>query len=158
MSYQEVTQTSWGQRIGSTFKGALTGIILFFVGTGLLYWNEGNFIKTRNLIYEAAAAMVSVDNIDKLDASLNGKLIHATAEATTKEVLHDEEFGVNLNAIALNRDVEYYQWVEDKSEETRDKVGGGKETITTYTYRKEWTSSPVNSDIQVIGDEIINWH
>jgi hypothetical protein len=33
-----------------------------------------------------------------------------------------------------------YQWKESKETETRKKLGGGEETVTTYTYRKEWSS------------------
>jgi hypothetical protein len=35
-----------------------------------------------------------------------------------------------------------YAWVESEHSETRDQVGGGTRTETTYTYNKEWTSSP----------------
>ena len=38
-----------------------------------------------------------------------------------------------------------YQWVETSHSETKQKLGGGEETVTTYTYSKEWRSSPVNS-------------
>lgn len=74
-----------------------------------------------------------------------GKLIHATAVAKTDEVLTDPDYGLSVNAIRLERDVEYYQWVEHSSSETKDKIGGGQETTTTYTYSKEWVSGPVDS-------------
>ena len=31
-----------------------------------------------------------------------------------------------------------YQWVEDSKSETQKTLGGGEETVTTYTYKKEW--------------------
>lgn len=35
--------------------------------------------------------------------------------------------------------------MEHSQTETKDKVGGAQETVTTYTYSKEWVSRPVNS-------------
>ena len=48
-------------------------------------------------------------------------------------------------AIKLNRKVEYYQWIENSKSETRDKIGGGQETVTTYTYESKWVDKPVKS-------------
>ena len=89
--------------------------------------------------------MEKVLDVSEIDPSLHGKLIHACAFADTKDILTDGLFGVSENAIAISRKVEYYQWVEHSTTETRDRIGGGQETITTYTYEKDWTSSPVNS-------------
>lgn len=33
-----------------------------------------------------------------------------------------------------------YQWVERKRDEEEDKLGGGKEIRTTYTYQQQWSS------------------
>ena len=38
-----------------------------------------------------------------------------------------------------------YQWQEESRSETRTKLGGGEETVTTYTYTKVWSSSPIDS-------------
>jgi hypothetical protein len=38
-----------------------------------------------------------------------------------------------------------YQWKEEKQTETRDKIGGGQETITRYRYVKEWSSNRIDS-------------
>jgi hypothetical protein len=38
-----------------------------------------------------------------------------------------------------------YQWIEEEKSETRKKLGGGEETVTTYEYKKDWSSSPVDS-------------
>jgi hypothetical protein len=60
-------------------------------------------------------------------------------------MLTDGDFGISEQAISLIRKVEYYQWVEQTKQERKDKLGGSEEITTTYTYKKEWTSSPVNS-------------
>ena len=41
-------------------------------------------------------------------------------------------------AIRLKRLVEIYQWKEKKEESKQTKLGGGEETVTTYTYTKAW--------------------
>jgi hypothetical protein len=145
MAYVETTTKSYGQRLSGSFKGIGTGILMFIAGTILLFWNEGNFVKTQKAINEAQGVVQHVDDVSAIDASLNGKLIHATAFADTKDVLTDDLFGVSVPAVKLKRAVEYYQWEEKSDSKTRDKVGGGQETVTTYTYEKKWSGSPVAS-------------
>jgi hypothetical protein len=72
-------------------------------------------------------------------------MVHAIGDASTAEILSDGLFGISLNAINLSRNVEYYQWTEQSKEEKKEKIGGGQEITTTYTYSKKWVSSPINS-------------
>ena len=146
MAYQETKTTSYGQRLTGSIKGIASGFVMLIIGTIVLFWNEGNFVKTQKSIQEAEGAVVRLTDVSSIDPSLNGKLIHATAFANTDEVLTDGLFGVSETAIAINRKVEYYQYKENSQSTTKDKIGGGQETVTTYTYEKEWTSSPVNSE------------
>ena len=145
MAYQVKTTTSYGSRLSNSLKGVVTGFIMFIAGTVLLFWNEGNFVKTKKSIQEAEKVVVRVDDVSNVDPALNGKLIHATAFANTEDVLTDDEFGVSERAISISRKVEYYQYVEHSKSEKKDKIGGGEETITTYTYEQQWVSKPVNS-------------
>lgn len=145
MAYTETTSTSYGQRLAGSAKGMIGGLLVFIIGTGLLWWNEGRTVRTAKAIGDAASHVESVADVSKVDASLNGKLIHASAFADTKDTLTDDLFGVCEQAIKLDRKVEYYQWVEHSQRKKRDKVGGGEETITTYTYEQEWVKKPVNS-------------
>ncbi len=145
MAYQEVTKTSYGSRLGNSLKGILTGLVLLVAAIVLLWWNEGRAVKVSKMLKAAETECVDVASVDSVDPALEGKLIHATAVAKTDEVLTDPDYGLSVNAIRLERDVEYYQWVEHSSSETKDKIGGGQETTTTYTYSKEWVSGPVDS-------------
>ena len=147
MAYQEVTKTSYGSRLGSSLKGIGSGLLLFVLATVLLWWNEGRAVKTAKMLKTAATECVDVADVSRVDPALNGKLIHATALAKTDETLTDPDYGISVsNAIWLRRSAEYYQWVEHSTSETKDKIGGGQETVTTYTYSREWVSSPVNSN------------
>ena len=145
MAYQEVTTTGYGSRVGNSFKAIGSGILLFCLGTALLWWNEGRAVKTEKMLDEAGSAYVEMENPNKKDASLEGELICGTAMATTEDSLTDKEFGIGAKAIALKRTVEYYQWVEHAQQKKEDKLGGKEVTTTTYTYSKEWTSRPVES-------------
>ena len=145
MAYTETKTTSYGKRVGNSFKGIAGGFICFILGTILLVWNEGRFVKRQATIGEAERKCVSVDDVSKIDKDLNGELIHATAKADTTNTLVDVEFGVSVVAIKLNRSVEYYQWEEFKSTKKKDNVGGSETTTTTYTYKKDWAGKPIDS-------------
>ena len=118
---------------------------MFVIGTALLWWNEGRAVKTEKMLDEAGSKYVEMENPNKKDASLEGELICGTAMATTEDSLSDAQFGIGAKAIALRRSVEYYQWVEHAQEKTEDKLGGKQVTTTTYTYSKQWVSSPIQS-------------
>jgi hypothetical protein len=72
-------------------------------------------------------------------------LIHVVGEVAVTEPLSDPEFGVAATGVKLTRLVEMYQWQEEAKSETRTKLGGGEETVTTYTYTKGWSSEPIDS-------------
>ena len=145
MAYQEVTRTSYGSRVKSSFAGIGTGILLFFAGTALLWWNEGRAVKTTKMLNEAQGVTVEMPDVKKVNPEFEGQLVHATGLATTTDSLVDTQYGVGAVAIQLAHTVEYYQWVENVKEEKKDKLGGAQETVRTYTYEQRWTSSPVNS-------------
>ena len=131
--------------MGRSFKSIGSSFILFCAATVLLWWNEGNAVKTEKMLNEAEGAYVDMENPNKKDASLDGELVCATALATTEDSLSDGQFGIGAKAISLQRKVEYYQWTEHVQESSEDKLGGKEVTTTTYTYTKEWTSEPIQS-------------
>jgi hypothetical protein len=145
MAYTETTTTGYGTRVGNSFKQIGTGFLMFLAGTVLLWWNEGRTVKTGDAIVEAQQATVEMEHPDKMDASLEGKMVHATGNAIANGILNDGTFPVAGNFTKLDREVEYYQWVERKEEKKRDKLGGGEETVTTYYYDRKWVDEPVNS-------------
>ena len=145
MAYQEVTTTGYGTQVGNSFKAIGSGFLMFVLGTALLWWNEGRAVKTEKMLDEAGNAYVEMENPNKKDASLEGELICGTAMATTEDSLVDAQFGIGAKAISIRRNVEYYQWVEHSQTKREDKLGGKEVTTTTYTYTKEWVSSPIES-------------
>lgn len=138
------THTSWFSRIGSSVAGVLIGLLLLAAAIFGLFWNEGRAVKTARSLAEGAGLVVSVPNT-AVSPSNEGKLVHITGPLAIAEPLSDAEFGVSTPGVRLERRVEMYQWVEDSESETRTKLGGGEETVTTYTYARQWSDDPVDS-------------
>ena len=145
MAYQETSRQSYGNKVKNSFQGILWGIVLIIAGTVILWWNEGRAVKASDALKDFQKNYVELSDISKIDPEFEGKAVHATGIATTNDTLRDATFGIAVNAMSLERNVEYYQWAEQSSSESKDKLGGSTETTTTYTYEPEWTDSPVNS-------------
>ncbi|MCU0290703.1 MAG: TMEM43 family protein [Thermoanaerobaculaceae bacterium] len=143
-TFTEVTSRSWGSKLGSSIKGVFGGLVIAALGIALLWWNEGRAVTTARGLKEGARTVVSVTP-DRVDGGNDGKLVHMTGEATTTDSLADPDCGVRVQAVALRRTVEMYQWKEEKKSETRKKLGGGDETVTTYSYSKVWSEDAIDS-------------
>ena len=142
--FSEVSSESWFGRIGSSIVGVLFGLVFVLVAIAVLCWNEKNAVTTAKSLKEGAAAVVSAEPAT-VDPANEKKLIHVTGDATTAEVLSDPTFGISANALRLTRNVDMYQWKEEEKSETRNKLGGGTETVKTYTYEKTWSDKRIDS-------------
>jgi len=143
--FSEVSSQGWLGRIVESIKGVAIGILLFLISIPLLAWNEYRAVTTYESLKEGGGALVSVD-AGKVDPDNEGKFIHLTGEAKTDETLEDPDFHVSAaKVIHLKRKVEMYQWKENKTEKTEKKLGGRKETTTTYSYEKVWSEKPIDS-------------
>ena len=141
-----VTSTeSWFSRIGSSVKGIFAGIVLFVAGFPVLFWNEGRAVDTAKAIDEGEGECISLESPAAIDPAMNGKLVHLTGKADTADILADGEFGVSVKAISLERKVEMFQWVEESSTSEKKNLGGSVTKTTTYSYKKDWCESAVDS-------------
>ena len=143
-NFTEVTSQGWGSRLLESIKGVLVGAAFFLGSFPLLWWNEGRAVKTAKSLEEGAGAVISVAS-DRVDTGNQGKLVHVSGQATTSETLSDPEFGISVPAIRLERVTETYQWDEDEKSETKNKLGGGTETVKTYSYTKVWSEKLIDS-------------
>jgi hypothetical protein len=143
-SYTATSNTGWFGRIGGAIKGIFIGIILIIVSFPVLFLNEGRAVKTQKTLEEGASSVVKV-SAEAVDAKNEGKLVYLSGSATSEGTLSDDQFKVTSDALKLRRKVEFYQWKEEKKTETRKKLGGGEETVTTYDYVKKWSERPINS-------------
>ena len=143
-SFTETTSVSWFGRLRNSVGGVVIGLVLIIGMVVLLFWNEGRAVTTARSLAEGAGAVVSV-GADAVEAANEGKLIHVSGTVTTDSAPSDDDFAISAPGVRLVRNVEMYQWKEESHSETTKKLGGGEETITTYTYSKEWDDSPINS-------------
>ena len=145
MSFTETTTTSWFSRLKGALIKIVVGFILLIACIWLLFWNEGRSVKTYRALVEGAGLVVSVDNTS-VDAANEGKLVHISGPVKPVGTPEDDMLGVSAaGAAGLERIVEMYQWVETSKSETRKQLGGSEETVTTYSYHKEWKRNEVSS-------------
>lgn len=133
--FTETTSKSWADNIGAAFSGLIIGLILFLASFAVLWNNEGsvNMSNVAKLSTQVSASAV--------DASNEGKFISVTGVLKADKV-GDPNYLKPGEYASLSRNVEMFAWVEQSESKTEDKVGGGSETKTTYTYTKRWTSAP----------------
>jgi hypothetical protein len=143
-SYTEVTRKGFGKRLSESISGAIIGGIMFIAAFPLLWWNEGRAIGEYRALKEGAGAVVHVA-ADRVDAANDGKLVHVSALVDGAPALDDTELGVTVDALALRRVVEMYQWKESRESKEKKKLGGGSETVTEYKYSTEWNDDAIDS-------------
>jgi hypothetical protein len=143
--FTKVTNENYFQRLGSSFGGMVFGIVLLIIACVMLFWNDGRAVDAQRGLNAGARSVVSLTSTAPL-AENEGKLVHLTGQATSTAPLADADVGVTFtDTLTLERKVEMYQWVQETSSESKDKVGGTKETTTTYTYTKKWIEGPQDS-------------
>ena len=144
MTYTETTTTSYVERLGNSIKGIFFGILFIIWSIVLLSWNEGRTIDTTTGLAEGQKLTVE-GNVSPINTALEWKLVHINGKADTTEILMDDIFRVQKNAIKLIRTVEMYQWKEISKTRTHDNVDGSETKTTTYTYDKIWSKESINS-------------
>jgi Transmembrane protein 43 len=143
-SFTETTSVSWFGRLRRSVGGVVIGLVLIIGMVALLFWNEGRAVTTARSLAEGAGAVVSV-GADAVNAANEGKLVHVSGTVTTDSTPEDPDFAISAPGVRLVRNVEMFQWKEESHSETTQKLGGGEETVTTYTYSKEWDDNPIDS-------------
>jgi hypothetical protein len=143
-SFTEVTEQSCLSRIIGSFVGVAIGLVFIVVAGILLFWNEGRAVTTARSLAEGKGAL-RVAAADKVDPANDQKLVYLNGQATTSDTVSDPQYGVSAQGLVLKRKVEMYQWQEEKHSTTRNKIGGGTETVTTYNYKGTWSSTHIDS-------------
>ncbi len=135
---------SWWSRLKQSFFGFLLSFVLVIGALLLLAWNEHRTLKNFKGL-EAAGNAVVVTAADRIDPAVDGTLVYVSAQVNSSESARDPDFGIEAPALVLRRSVEMYQWKENEKTEETEKLGGGKERITTYSYEKVWDDDLINS-------------
>lgn len=136
---RDVVQKGFFENLKNAVIGVFVGIAMFFGSFALLFWNEGR------VNFAAVAKEALVAEAAKADPALDGKLVAVTGTIAAKDPVGDPDLVKPGPWVVLERRVETFAWTEDKKKETRNKLGGGTEEVTTYTYKTEWTHHVENS-------------
>jgi len=103
----------------------------------VLFWNEGRSVRRSADIEAGRAAVVHVD-AGRVDNQHDGKLVHLSAEVTGAVTLQDEKLDFRTQGLRLRRQVEMYQWQENRQ--------SGSDNQNEYTYSKTWSENLITSD------------
>ena len=135
------------------FKGMLLlGLVLVVASCIGLFWNEGRTARIVESLAEGKTLVVDIDP-GRIDLTNEGKLIHVTGTMKAGTAPNDTELGVSADGLKLVRTVKMYQWEEKQKTETRKNVGGSEETVTTNSYVRGWSPTPIDSSRFKVRDE-----
>lgn len=149
----EVTHKSWFERLGDAIASVFVGLFVVIPFSIALLWvNERRNAQLESLIGHADAEAETVDAKQKDVSEYDGTLVHLEGEMVRGlDPVADKRFPavkMETGCLMLTSDVEVYQWEETEHSETKkDKVGGGETTTKTYSYKKVWSSSIINSSV-----------
>ena len=145
-SITETTRTGWLSRLGGALVGVLVGLVLVPGAAALLFWNEGRAVQTARSLTEGAGLVLGI-SAERLDPGNEGALVHATGTVRVAALPRDPDFAVMTpeGTLRLQRRVEMFQWREEQHSETRNRLGGGTETVTTYRYTRVWQEGRIDS-------------
>ena len=146
---QEMENINYGEKLKNSCCGMGFGFLFFFGFLGIAGWNEYRNVANIQTI-KAAREEYKSGTCSPIMSNLEGELVHLTCSITNLDLLGGDDpvlQGVpesERTGLSLKTDMEVYQWSEETSTETKDnKVGGGSTRITTYNYRRRWsTRSP----------------
>jgi len=118
----------------------LLGLLVLLAAWPASSWSEGQALDHAKALAHGGTVVVSVPASVVWPAN-QGKLVHVSGLAEPVGQLIDPDFGLTLKAIHLRRKVEMFQWVEEARSPTQEKPGGGSETLTRYSYTKQWSGA-----------------
>ncbi|XP_077869289.1 transmembrane protein 43-like [Saccoglossus kowalevskii] len=133
------------EQIGRTFGTTGFGLVIFISAIVIVFWNEERVVKTSRTIEEALGLVIPLKTNEVAFEENNHKLVHMTGELRTDMILVDLEYGIQIQVVKLRRDVEMFQWVEDKRVKQINEADQPR-SVTLYTYRRQWSPELIDSN------------
>ncbi len=134
---------SFFQQIKGSIGAVIMGLIFILAAIICTWWNEGRTIRTQKGLEQGASQVYTSQTIDYVSPENEGKLIHLSGKVISEEELQDMDFDITVDALKFRRNVDMFQWKENKN--TKDDPNS-EEKITTYSYEKVWSSKLIKSD------------
>jgi len=140
MDNQDQETPSWFEMLKSSLKGLLFGLVLLLGGVILLFWNEGRGAKNSARLQQAESKIHLPSDIQRPSAKDNGKLVYvqSTLQQQSKLPQIDSELNLSVDALALQRKVEFWQWQEQESIDPTTKQA-------SHSYSKQWSDAAIDS-------------
>jgi len=137
------TTEDWSDRMGNAFFDVIIGWVMILFSIPILWFNERRNARMESVIMwgESQCQTITADHPDKDNRD---RLVHIqganmVSAARVKAPKFDVEF--EKDCVRLRTHVQAFQVIEHEHSDSREKIGGGRETITKYTYSKEWSST-----------------
>jgi len=136
-----LTSGSWSARLEDSMITFLMGCVLVIFALHILWWTEHRNAIQESLISWGQSQCLTV-TAKSVDTGKRNCLVHIQgAPMTAAGKTWDAQFDVQFSCILLRSQVQAFQHIQHEQIKTIDRLGGGKETITTYEYTHEWSSS-----------------
>lgn len=136
-----ISSQTWLERLQESFVKLILGWIMLIFSIPILWFNERRNARMESLIARASSEARTVD-ADSKEKESQDCLVHVKNAHMhgVGEVRHTE-FDVAMpgGCIRLQSDVEVFQHNETQRPETRQRLGGGQETITHFEYSEDWS-------------------
>uniref|UniRef100_A0A7S1C0R2 Uncharacterized protein n=1 Tax=Corethron hystrix TaxID=216773 RepID=A0A7S1C0R2_9STRA len=144
----EIEEQGLCARLSDALCGIIIGLVLFLAAVALLFWNEGRTVKYYRALEqgEKLAATIVVNNATAPNGNHDGSPVYFNTTISLRDVLKDADFGIKTaGSMHLYRKAEMYQWLEESKTTTEKNLGGGTTKKTTYSYKKRWSETLVDS-------------
>jgi len=146
-------------RLKESFVAVLIGCLLLVFSLPVLWFNESRNAKAESVISRGESQARSVPG-KTVNAENRGRLIHVQGgHMHGAAPVTDPHFNVCFESkcIRLRRTVEVFQVIQQEHQTEREKAGGGKETVTGYSYTEEWSSVWHDSSGYADESRRVNW-
>ena len=103
-TYTETRTESLGEGVSNAFAEAALGAALVFISCCLLWWNEGNYVRSFKALAKVQKQAVSLSKLRDSSKVPSGTIVRAAGRATatsTKSELTDKELGVHASMGAM---------------------------------------------------------
>jgi len=126
--------------------GKVLGLPLLLAGIALLVWNEYHQKHVAVLFDEAEQSLTALNDTTRINPEYEGCMLYFDATMHIGDTVADPLYGNGGHFLAVNRKVQYRQWVEHQESEQYTDSDGDTHTRTRYYYMQEWADKPVDSE------------
>ncbi|MCP4440978.1 MAG: hypothetical protein GY810_18810, partial [Aureispira sp.] len=134
--YTEILEISWLTRLRNAVAALVFGSLFFGIGFVMLKNGEKSHAKITSGLQRTIPKIVAEPQANNTDIFYLTDSIQSS-----KPLLQDSLFNIQVQGLKLYRKVYTWQWFERRSQKnTRQPLGGTKAEIT-YSYDKGWVSN-----------------